>query len=98
MAEKVNEKLIEKDLAEIENLFGIAWHNSFMTTEALLERLRVEIMISRPSRRKRRVYRALIDYIEDVLEERYADEEQDRPEKRKQVMDYIKGVLNSVDD
>ena len=97
--DRLDEEQIESDLELIGRIRDIAWQRNPKTLLALIERLQVYLLVEDISRRHRRVYRAIIDYFEDILEDRIEkDENVDRDLVRRSVNDYIRDLLKSLDD
>ena len=95
----IDEAQVERDLATLANIRSIAWQRSPANLLALIDRLRVKLMIEDISRRQRHVYRAIIDYYEDILEERFKQEENVDPQKtRRSATAYVRDLLKSFDD
>lgn len=97
--ERVNEQQIEADLELIGKIRGIAWQRNPQTLLALSERLQVKLIVEDLPRRQRQVYRAIIDYFEDVLEQRVEqDEATDRDQVRRTAGAYVRDFLKSLDN
>lgn len=95
----INEAQVEKDLATLANIRNLAWQRSPANLLALIDRLRVKLMIEDISRRQRRVYRAIIDYYEDILEQRIKEEKDTDPGKiRRSATAYVRDLLKSLDE
>lgn len=97
--DKVDEAQLERDLKLIAGIRAIAWQRSPANLLALLDRLRVMLLIEDITRRQRRVYRTIIDYLEDVLEERLEKHEKaDRAQARRTASAYLRDLLKSLED
>tara|TARA_R110000868_G_scaffold100722_6_gene277130 strand:- start:11754 stop:12095 length:342 start_codon:yes stop_codon:yes gene_type:complete len=97
--DQINQALVEQDLDQIAKIREIAWQRSPENLLALMERLQVKLLTDDMPRRRRRVYRSIIDYFEDVLEERIEkDESKDRAKVRRTGASYLRGFLKSMDD
>jgi len=97
--DNVNEQQVELDLETLGKIRDIAWQRNPQTLLALIERLQVKLLVEDLSRRQRHVYRAIIDYFEDVLEERVEqDEATDRDQVRRTAGSYVRNFLKSLDD
>ena len=95
----INEEQVERDLAMLGNIRSLAWQRSPANLLALIDRLRVKLMVEDISRRQRHVYRAVIDYFEDVLEERFKQEKNADPKNvRRSARAYVRDILKSFDD
>ena len=97
--DRINEEVVEKDLEMLGNIRNIAWQRNPQNLLALIERLQVKLIVEDLSRRQRHVYRAIIDYFEDVLEERIEkDEKTDREKVRHTAGSYVRNFLKSLND
>lgn len=96
MGEDERQALAEKRLDGLKTLLGSAWHADPAEVQALIDRLSVESFIDKVSRPRRQVYRALIDYLENALEEREdADPEKER--KRAGRQSYLQRLIKGLD-
>jgi dGTP triphosphohydrolase len=98
MAAKVNEQNVERDFELLKRFTQCAWQRDLAHVEALIDRIRVEMMIEPLTRRRKAYYRAVIDFLEDVVEERYEKERKNRHETRRSVLDYVKGMIEGRTD
>lgn len=97
--DRIKEEQVERDLEMIGQLRGLAWQRSPQNLSALIERLQIKILVEDMTRRQRNVYRSIIDYFEDVLEERIEqDDDVDRTEVRRTATSYVRNILKSLDD
>lgn len=64
--------------------------------EALINRLRVDLMINDFSRERRRLYRSAIDYFEDILDERLSKVPETRADTKRATRSYITRFLEAV--
>lgn len=95
---KIDEKQVDRDVAQIATIRDMAWQRSPENLLALSERLQVILLTEDVPRRRRQVYRALIDYFEDVLEERIEkDDDTDAKKVRRTAGAYLKNILKSLD-
>jgi cytochrome P450 len=95
---KINEKQVDQDIEQIRKIREMAWHRSPENLLALSERLQVILLTEDVPRRRRQVYRALIDYFEDVLEERIEkDDDTDAIKVRRTAGAYLRGILKTLD-
>lgn len=92
----IREEKVEQDIALLERVCQTAWQRDIATVEGLVERMRVELIIKTFPRRKRAVYHALIEYMEDVLEQRYENTEHDRETVRRTVLNYISRLMQGL--
>lgn len=96
MGEDERQALAEKRLDGLKALLGSAWHSDPAEVQALIDRLAVESLIDKVSRPRRQVYRALIDYLENALEDREdADPEEER--KRSGRQSYLQRLIKGLD-
>lgn len=94
----VNEKQVDLDFEQIERIREIAWQRDPATLLALTERMQVQLITDNVPRRRRRMHRAIIDYFEDVLEERIEkDVKADGDEIRRTAGAYLRNLLKSLD-
>ena len=71
MGRQLNGQKAEQNLESLKRFCGTAWQSDLQNVEALIERLQIEMIVQRYPRRKKAIYRAVIDCMEDVLERRY---------------------------
>ncbi len=96
MGEDERQELAEKKLDAIKALLGSAWHSEPAEIQALIDRLSVETFVDKVSRPRREVYRALIDYMENALEEREdADPEEERKRAGRQT--YLQRLIKGLE-
>ncbi len=97
--DRINLEQVERDLELIADIRRMAWQRSPQNLLALIEGLQVKLLVENISRRQRQVFRAIIDYFEDVLEERIEkDEKVDGDEVRRSAYDYVRNLLKGLDD
>jgi len=95
----VDEQQVEDDLEQIAKIRSIAWQRKPENLLALIEAIQLKLLMEDISRRQRQVYRTIIDYFEDVLEERIEKDDNTKlSEVRESVSGYIRNVLKSLDD
>lgn len=94
---EVNDQHIEELFESIKKTAALARREELRDVEALIERIRVAMMIEPLSRPRKALYRAIIDYYEDILEERYDQAEHERGAARRSVVDYFKRLADSLD-
>ncbi len=91
-----HQELAERRLESLKNLLGTAWRSDPAEVQALIDRLSVETFVDKISKPRRQVYRALIDYMENALEEREdADPEEIR--KRAGRQSYLQRLIKGLD-
>ena len=96
MGKQVDEQKVEQDLESLERFCRTAWQSDLQNVEALIERLQVEMIVQRYPRRKKAIYRAVIDYMEDVLDRRYEKADDDRDTVRQGVLDYVSELIKGL--
>lgn len=95
----VSEDQVERDFNAIGELRRIAWQRNTSDVMALIERLRVQMIVEDMPRRRRRLIRALIDYFEEVLDERFETEGgHDRRAARKSALEYVRDIIKGIDE
>lgn len=95
----VDERQVERDFQTVGEIRRIAWQRQPEDVLALIERLRVQLLTERMPRRRRRLYRALIDYLDEVLEERFDSEKDVEPDAaRKSALGYVRDIIKGIDD
>ena len=92
----IDEKHVEQAYARLRAAINLAMHLDLHDLEALIERMRVTLMLERLDRDRRHVYRALIDLYEAELERRYDASEHDRATVRRQVLAYFRRMLDEL--
>lgn len=96
---KVNEEQVETDFQTIARIRNIAWQRHPEDVMALSDRLCVQMMTDVMPKRRRRLYRALVDYFEEVLEERFETEKDSRPEEARQTaLNYVRQLIRGSED
>lgn len=93
----IDEALVDRDLEMIERVMRFPWHRDLKHVEALTERLRVELIVRELRGSQKQLYRAIIDRFEDVLEERYEKEDEDRDKLRRSVLAYVRSLWSGLD-
>jgi len=82
MEPSVNEQQVEQDFELLKRFTRCAWQRKLPNVEALIDRIRVELLVAELTKRRRALYRAAVDFLEDAVEERYEKENKDRREAR----------------
>ncbi len=94
----IDEDQVDRDVEDIAKIRKMAWQRSPANLLALTERLQVILLTEDVPRRRRRVYRSIIDYFEDVLEERIAkDDETDGEQVRRSAGAYLREILKTLE-
>ena len=95
---EVNDAAVEKDYGYLKGFIGAAWNSPLTEVEALVERIRIDLMLETVMTRARKaLYREAIDYLESVLDRRYEKLEVPRPSRRHAVLNYVKRMLDAAD-
>jgi hypothetical protein len=95
----IDEAQVERDLNAIGEIRRIAWQRDTVDVVALIERLRVQLIVEDMPRRRRRLYRSLIDYFEEVVEERFETETgHDRKTARRSALEYVRDLIRGTED
>lgn len=94
----VDEERVEADFESFAKLTRLAWSRDLAHVEALIERLRVEVIMAPMQRGRKQLYRAAIDYFDDVLDERYEKAGLDREGSRQSAVAYLKRLLDGISD
>ena len=64
--------------------------------QALVERFRVELLIADVSARRRRVYRAIIDMFEDLIDEKVDKLDAQRPKGSNALIEYVRRLMQGI--
>lgn len=95
----VDEKQVERDFGTVSEIRRIAWQRAPQDVLALADRLRVQLMTEEMPKRRRRLYRSLIDYFDEVLEERFeAEPDANRKTARRSALDYVRDIIRGNED
>jgi len=96
---RVNAAQVEHDLAQIDNIRRLAWQRSPADVQALIDRLRIMLLVQHHPRKRRHFYRAVTDFLEESLEERLAGQGNiDEAQTRSSVVSYLKEMLQGMDE
>lgn len=93
----IDEKRVEDTLDRIHGALNVALQQPIPQLEALIERLRIDLMLRRTNKERRALYRALIDLLEAELAERYEAGGADRETVRQHVMRYIRQLVHELE-
>ena len=94
----VDQERIERDLAYLKSFMSCAWHRDLEEVEALVERLRLDLMLNKQDAPARHLYNAAVHFLEDAVEHRHRAERKDRRATRLAVADYIRTLLEAWKD
>lgn len=98
-SDDVNEDLVERIFREVQTLMRQAHAHNPETVQAVAERLRIEVMVNKPSRHRRHVYQALIDYFEDTAHERAEQaHDKDKHSLRASAASYVRALIDGLDE
>ncbi len=92
----IEDEKVEQEFAHLQRFVSEASCCDLSNLQALVERIRVEIMVAKPKRATRMFYRAVIDYLEDVLEHRYAAEGSE-PHHHHNLIGYVRSLLDAIE-
>lgn len=92
----IDEERIDRRFGYLRSFVDSAWNSEVAEAEALIERIRVELMLGRCDASTKAFYRAAVHCLEDVVERRHASEGKDRLHARHLVADYIKVLLEGM--
>jgi hypothetical protein len=95
---ELDEQRIDEDYEAFTRVVRLPWTRSLPNTEALINRIRIALIAEDMPRHKRALYRSVIDYFEDVVEHRHAQEDKDRGETRRHVRGYLRSILQGLAD
>jgi len=98
MTMDLDEPHIEKQFKQLKHFADGVWHTDLTNVEAIVERIRLELIIEQVRNPRKTFYRAVIDYLEDVVDERYKKENKNPEASRRSVREYIKSFLDGTDD
>ena len=94
----IDEHRVEHAYERIRDAISLALQLEVPHLEALIERFRVELMVARPNRGRRAVYRDIINLLEGELERRYEAEGHSPEHVREQVIAYFRRLVAGLDD
>ena len=93
---EVDESQVDLDIDTIGHLREIAWKRSPANVQALIDRLQAQIYTIKMTKRRRRLYRALIDYYEEVLEAR--EDSAGPARERLSPLEYARQIIKGIED
>jgi hypothetical protein len=93
---EVDESQVDLDIDTIGHLREIAWKRSPANVQALIDRLQAQIYTIKMPKRRRRLYRALIDYYEEVLEAR--EDSAGPARERLSPLEYARQIIKGIED
>ncbi len=91
---EIDDEKVEKVFARIKSSLSEGQRLDAAQMRGLVERIRVDLMLSKYSRRKRAVYRALIDLLEEEIEAKLDDGH----DLTDQAVAYIKRLVKGLED
>jgi hypothetical protein len=89
----IDDRKVEHAFERIRDSLNLSMQLDIGHLEALIERFRIELMLARPSRERRAVYRASIDLLEAELHRRYEAEGHHPDSMRAHVVDYFRRLV-----
>lgn len=92
----IDEERVDRRLGYLRSFMQSAWNAELPEAEALLERIRVELMLDRIDASTRRLYRAAARYLEDAVEHRRGAEGKAGPGARQAMADYLDLFLEGL--
>jgi DNA-directed RNA polymerase specialized sigma24 family protein len=95
-AMQLDEDKVEDAFVKFRAAVNFAVNQELPNLEALIERIRVELMIQTMRRERRDVYRALIDLLEDEVDEQYEKIDEERGSIRHQVESYVRRMIRNL--
>ena len=87
---------VEDTLEKFKNFLRQARQLAPVDCEAVISRLRVEMILEEQSRARKTTFRAVIDYFEDVLEERLEKLPESRSDTKSAIRRYIARFLDNA--
>ena len=92
----IDEERVDRRLGYLRSFMQSAWSAELTETEALLERIRVELMLGSLEPGAKQLYRAAVHYLEEAVERRHEKEGKDRLSTRQVVAEYMKLLLEGL--
>lgn len=92
----ISEERVDRRLGYLRSFMESAWSAELSEAEALLERVRVELMLGRMDAATKQLYRAAVHYLEEAVEHRHEKEGRDRLGTRQAVTAYLKLFLEGL--
>ena len=86
----IEEERIERRLEYLQSFIQSAWTSDLAEVEALAERLRLELMLSRLDPVTKAFYRAAAHFLDEALDQLHEKQGADRISTRKAIVDYLK--------
>lgn len=93
----INDKKIESLFEQYRRAINASQELDLQHKQALVERVRVELMITPVSSGRKAVYRAVIDLLEDSIEAEVAEQDAARPKATNALVAYMKRLLDGLD-
>ncbi|WP_416900026.1 MAG: hypothetical protein ACMVY4_10130 [Minwuia sp.] len=91
------EDKVEKEFDKLKLFLALAWRENPVFVQMMIDRLSVENLTADVTRPRRQIYRTIIDYLEDALEER-TDADRKRERGREGRKGYIKRFFDRGSD
>jgi len=91
----IDEERVDRRLGYLRSFMGSAWNADLDELEALIERIRLELMLGRCDRSAEMLYRAAVRALEDVAGRR-RKQERDPHAARHAVADYLRVLIEGL--
>jgi hypothetical protein len=92
----IDDTKVEHVFQQVRHALNACREVSLADKQALVERFRVELMIADLSPRRRAVYRAVIDMLEDIIEDELDRQAADRLKGSSALVGYVKRLLDGL--
>jgi hypothetical protein len=92
----IDEERVDRRFGYLRSFMDSAWHGDLAEVEALIERIRVELMIGECDHATKAFYRAAVHCLEEVAAQRHGQLKTDRLEVRHAVADYLKALVEGL--
>lgn len=92
----IDEERVDRRFGYLRSFLDSAWNSDLAEAEALIERIRVELMLAECDHASKAFYRAAVHCLEDVVERRHRDEDKDRLGTRRAVADYLRILMEGL--
>jgi len=92
----IDEERVDRRMGYLRSFVDSAWNAELGEVEALVERIRVELMLGRCDHATEGLYRAAVRCLEDVAERRRKREAVDPHPVRHAVADYVRTLMEGL--
>lgn len=93
----IDDRSIEQIFQQFRRAISTSQEADLENKQALVERFRVELMITPASRGRKAIYRSVIDMLEDSIEEEVDRLDASRPKASAALVQYMKRLLDGLD-